>query len=86
MSTQSYIVQKLKELMSYINSTNRQTDTQIYFFSQLSGPEVVTMGEWTPRKLEKQRSVTFASIDLLEPIEEDFPQVFDFKFPLLDYL
>ena len=44
------------------------------------------MGEWTPRKLEKQRSVTFASIDLLEPIEEDFPQVFDFKFPLLDYL
>ena len=42
------------------------------------------MGEWTPRKLEKQRSVTFASIDLLEPIEEDFPQVFDFKFWLLD--
>ena len=57
---------------------------QTFPFSKLSGPELVTMGEWTPRKLEKQRSVTFASIDLLEPIEEDFPQVFDFKFPLLD--
>lgn len=31
--------------------------------------------EWTAKKFEKQRSVTFASIDLLEPIEEDFPQV-----------
>jgi len=26
------------------------------------------------RKMEKQRSVTFGSIDLLEPIEEDYPQ------------
>ena len=41
------------------------------------------MGEWTPRKLEKQRSVTFASIDLLEPIEEDFPQVFEMKITIL---
>ena len=57
---------------------------QTFQFSQFSGPELVSMGEWTPRKLEKQRSVTFASIDLLEPIEEDFPQVFDFKFQLLD--
>ena len=48
-----------------------------------SGPEIVTMGEWTPRKLEKQRSVTFASIDLLEPIEEDFPQVFEMKITIL---
>ena len=34
--------------------------------------------DWTPRKLDKQRSersVTFASIDPLEPIEEDLPQV-----------
>ena len=29
---------------------------------------------WTAKKFEKQRSVTFASIDLLEPIDEDFPQ------------
>ena len=36
---------------------------------------VVGAVEWTPRKLEKQRSVTFATIDQLEPIEEDFPQV-----------
>ena len=32
-------------------------------------------GDWAPRKLEKQRSVTFASIDLMEPIHEDLPQV-----------
>ena len=32
-------------------------------------------GDWAPRKLEKQRSVTFASIDLMEPIREDLPQV-----------
>ena len=31
--------------------------------------------DWTPRKLDKQRSVTFASIDTMEPIEEDLPQV-----------
>ena len=31
---------------------------------------------WTAKKFEKQRSVTFASIDLLEPIDEDFPQVY----------
>ena len=52
-------------------------------YISVSGPEIVTMGEWTPRKLEKQRSVTFASIDLLEPIEEDFPQVFDLRITLL---
>ena len=33
------------------------------------------LAQWTPRKLDKQRSVTFASLDPLEPIEEDFPQV-----------
>ena len=38
------------------------------------GPSV-GCGDWAPRKLEKQRSVTFASIDLMEPIHEDLPQV-----------
>ena len=34
--------------------------------------QMVAEGEG--KKIEKQRSVTFASIDLLEPIEEDYPQ------------
>ena len=38
-------------------------------------PAVPALPDWTPRKLDKQRSVTFASLDPLEPIEEDFPQV-----------
>jgi len=50
---------------SYFSTLPRQRPNQV---------EVGQEREWTPRKLEKQRSVTFASIDLLEPIDEDFPQ------------